>query len=133
MATKKRKPPADVPAILEAVGIDWICDELLNGKTLTKIARGLNIARSALKRWIDSDEARSARAREARIDAASAWDELAEDGLEMAGDPFELQRARELAHHYRWRASKIAPADYGDKKEPEKNESDVNILGGLPD
>jgi hypothetical protein len=133
MATKKRKPPADVPVILESFGIESICDELLNGETFTKIARKLGIARSALKRWIDADEARSARAREARIDAASAWDEKAEDCIELAGDPFELQRARELAHHYRWRASKIAPADYGDKKEPEKNESDVNILGGMPD
>ena len=27
----------------------------------------------------------------------------------------DLAKARELAHHYRWRAAKIAPREYGDR------------------
>ena len=68
-----------------------------------------------LSQWIASDEEHSARAREARIHAARIWDEKALSVIEQALDPFELQRAKELAHHYRWRASKTAPKEYGDK------------------
>ena len=35
--------------------------------------------------------------------------------IAAAKDALALGKARELAHHYRWRASKIAPRDYGDR------------------
>jgi hypothetical protein len=50
---------------------------------------------------------------------AEYWDQVAVDGIAQAGDPFELAKAKELAHHYRWRASKIAPKLYGDKQSVE--------------
>ena len=65
-----------------------------------------------------------ARAREARIHAARIWDEKALSVVEQALDLFELQRAKELAHHYRWRASKTAPKDYGDKVTQEHTGAD---------
>jgi len=65
--------------------------------------------------WINGDSERSARVREVRIATARIWDEKAESGIENAGDPFELAKAKELAHHYRWRAAKIAPRDYGER------------------
>jgi hypothetical protein len=37
----------------------------------------------------------------------------------QASDAFELAKAKELAHHYRWRASKIAPKLYGDRLQVE--------------
>jgi len=48
--------------------------------------------------------------------AAAAWDEKSELLLTNAKDNFELMKAKELAHHYRWRAKAIAPRDYGDKQ-----------------
>jgi hypothetical protein len=69
----------------------------------------------SLLTWIDADPERSARVREARAAMAKVWDEKAEDFILQAGDEFALKRARELAHHYRWRATKIAPREYGDK------------------
>lgn len=48
---------------------------------------------------------------------ASYWEEKAESCIADAADEFELKKARELAHHYRWRAAKIAPREYGDKLE----------------
>jgi hypothetical protein len=53
--------------------------------------------------------------REARAKSAKVWDEKAEQVVRDAPDKFELEKARELAHHYRWRAKAIAPRDYGDK------------------
>ena len=97
--------------------MDDVIAEIQAGHTLTAIARKMGVARSKLLVWIEEDDDRSARVREARRRAAWAWDELAEDVIRNAADPLELSRAKELAHHYRWRASKIAPREYGDKVE----------------
>ena len=40
---------------------------------------------------------------------------MAINGINNAGDPFELAKAKEAAHHYRWQASKANPKGYGDK------------------
>ena len=102
-------------AKLDAIGIDAICDRLSDGETMTRIAEAVGVSIGTLISWVNDDSERSARAREARILSARIWDEKAEHGIELASDAFELSRAKELAHHYRWRAAKIAPKDYGDK------------------
>lgn len=101
---------------LDAFGIEAVCDHILNGVTLLDISKTVGVDLSALIRWLDADLHRSARAREARIKAAFVWDEMAVQELRNAQrDPVEMTRAREIASHYRWRASKIAPKQYGDK------------------
>lgn len=96
------------------------CDDVLarieNGESIAAIAQSAGKTRAMLSRWLRADEDRSVRAREAREAAAAAWDEKAETAIEDAADPFELARAKELAHHYRWKASKIAPREYGDRQ-----------------
>ena len=109
---------------IEAFGIEAVCDRLSNGVTMTAIAEEIGVTVGKLSQWIASDEEHSARAREARIHAARIWDEKALSVIEQALDPFELQRAKELAHHYRWRASKTAPKDYGDKVTQEHTGAD---------
>lgn len=108
-------PEATSQAILESIGIDAICGMIMDGRTLTRIAEESGSSKTVLLRWLRSDPDRSARAREARAATAAVWDEMAEHRIETAGDEFELKKAKELAHHYRWRASKIAPGEYGDK------------------
>jgi hypothetical protein len=85
---------------------------------LAAIAQQMGASQACLSEWLDIGE-RPARAREARAKASSAWDEKAERGIAEASDAFELAKAKELAHHYRWRASKIAPKLYGDKVQTE--------------
>ena len=82
---------------------------------------------STLLDWIEGDSDRLTRTREARRRTALLWEERAEAVLAQAGDQFELQKARELAHHYRWRAKVIAPREYGDKVTQE-----VTGAGGAP-
>lgn len=113
MATKKRTAPAI--AKLDAYGIENVCANLIEGKTLTGIAKLAKVSIGSLLTWLDQQPERSARAREARIQAAKVWDERALEGIEKAKDPFQLAKAKEAAHHLRWRAAKIAPRDYGDK------------------
>jgi len=100
---------------LEALGIDAILQEVIAGNSFTNIAKAQNIGIASLLNWIEADPDRIARAREARAQSAKIWDEKAEYVLQIAGDPFELAKARELASHYRWRAKAVAPRDYGDK------------------
>ena len=111
-AAKKQPTIADR---IEAFGIEAVCERLSNGMTMTALAEEIGVTVGKLSQWIASDEEHSARAREARIHAARIWDEKALSVVEQALDPFELARAKELAHHYRWRASKTAPKEYGDK------------------
>jgi hypothetical protein len=88
------------------------------GEMLTAIAEKMGVSKAFLLKWLDMGD-RPVRVREARAAASSAWDEKAERGIANATDAFELAKAKELAHHYRWRASKIAPKLYGDKVQTE--------------
>lgn len=127
-------PKGAVIAMLDKLGVEFICDEIINGNTLTAISRSLNIARSSLFNWIRSDSARSARVYSTRVAAADVWDDLSEICLREATDVISISRARELASHYRWRAKAIAPRAYGDRKdESTDTEKDITIKGGLPD
>jgi hypothetical protein len=100
---------------LDAYGIDAICADILHPYPMRAIAESIGVSQGSLIAWIGAAPERSARAREARAQTAQMWDAKATEVIEEAGDQFELSRAKELAHHYRWRASKIAPREYGDK------------------
>ena len=102
---------------IDALGVDALCDRLCAGESQTAIAGSLGVGIATLSRWIAADPDRSARVREARIAAARTFDEMAEAELRAAADLFGLAKARELASHYRWKASKSNPREYGDKLE----------------
>jgi hypothetical protein len=104
---------------LDALGIDELCAQILAPKTLTAIAKEAGVSLDRLIHWVEADPERSARVRSARISSAILWEEQAEHRLDDAADQFGLAKAKELAHHYRWRAAKIAPADYGDRTQHE--------------
>lgn len=103
-----------VGSVLDMYGVEWVREQVLELRTLSQIAQEADVALSTLIGWIASDSERSARIRDARRLAAEAWVEKAEQVVADAKTNFELQKARELAHHYRWRASKISP-QYNDK------------------
>ena len=115
IGVKRFGPPAVAQAKLEAVGVVAICEFITAGESLTDIAKKLDVGIATLLDWIERDPERAAYTREARTRSARLWDEKAERVISDAKDPFELTKARELAHHYRWRAKAIAPRDYGDK------------------
>lgn len=101
-------------SVLDYFGVDWVCDRITDGRTLTAIAEEATVNVSVLVRWIAADEQRSARVNTARKQAGATWDAMAEDAISKATTPHQLAVARELAHHWRWRASKIDP-NYKDK------------------
>lgn len=82
-----------------------------------EICDELGVGAASLARWIAADPERPARVREARIAAARFYEERAGQVIEEADDQFSLAKAKELAHHYRWKASKASPKEFGDKVE----------------
>jgi hypothetical protein len=119
---------------LDAIGIDAICERISGGETLTHLSQDIGVGVARLITWLGTPE-RSARANEARRLAAQVWDEMAEGTL-LSASPEDISVARELAHHYRWRASKMAPRTYGDRHEVEhsgKVEMTLeSIVAGVP-
>lgn len=107
--------PPTARAAMDAFGLDALCEAIADEQSLTSIARGLGITPGSMLAWVDADPERSARVREARRQMAAIWDERAERLLSEADDEFGLKKAKELAHHYRWRAKAIAPKEYGDR------------------
>jgi exopolyphosphatase/pppGpp-phosphohydrolase len=127
-----KRPAAKVAKSLTAVekidafGLAAICEAILQPKPQRVIAEDLGVSSGSLVAWIAADPERSARVREARAQTALMWDDKATHVIEEAKDQFELAKAKELAHHYRWRASKIAPREYGDKVDVNHGGQDGN-------
>lgn len=120
--TPWQKLTADPDAALEAIS-----QLIEDGDTITAIAQKFAVDKATVSRWLNDDPQRSAHAREARAKSAQAWDEKALEGIEQAEDAFELAKAKERAHHLRWRASKINPREYGDKIDVKQEVSFHNL------
>ena len=122
---------AEARARLDKVGIDEIVEMIaVEGASLRGIANEVGVSAGSLLTWIEADPERSARVRDARAQLAKLWDEKAEDVLQQADDEFKLKKARELASHYRWRASKTAPREYGDRVEVKATMSLESLVTG---
>lgn len=117
----------EAAAKLDAYGVDQVCEDIANKTHLDTIAKRLGVSLESFLRWIEKDPNRSARVREVRTWMAKVWEEEAERVLQEAGNDihgegtaaiearkFALAKAKELAHHYRWRAKAIAPKEFGD-------------------
>lgn len=113
--------------------IDIIIDRIVEGKTFRKIAQEFEVSLTHLHRLLTSEE-HSARARNALALSASEYAGKAEQVLKDAeADKIEIQRARELAHHYRWMAGKRNPKKYGEAQllklgNPDGEELKVNAI-----
>lgn len=120
--------PAVARQRLDTYGVDALCEDIGAQKSLTLIAAEKKVSIGSLLVWIEADPERSVRVREVRKLMARYWDERAETVIANAEDEFALKKAKELAHHYRWRGSKIAPQEYGDRIQ-----HDHDVVGNLAD
>lgn len=97
--------------------LEMLCDKIIAGDMMREVALEWGVTIYRLRRWIAAEPSRAAAVRAARTLSAATYDEKAEQAIKDAKDDLELKRAKELAHHYRWKASKIDPGQYGDKLE----------------
>ena len=113
------KKPSPRMEQLDAVGIDRICEMIMDDQSYAAICAKLKIPSvGSLCGWLNADIERSARAREARVKSAQQCDNLALVALEAITDDAPngmVVRQREIASHYRWRAKVRNPREYGEK------------------
>jgi hypothetical protein len=118
--------------------IEVILTQIIDGLSYRDIAASFGKSLRELHEYITTDEpvkegqetpqkgGRSARVREALIISAHTFEQMAEDVLIAAEKGkrgwkgfVKLEQAKQLAQHYRWRASKRFPKGYGDKVQQE--------------
>ena len=129
-------PPAVAREAIDAFGLDAVCEAISDRKSLTAIAVEIGVSIGSLLTWVEADAERSARIKDVRAAMARVWDEQAESELRSATDDLGLRKAREIAHHYRWRASKVAPRDYGDRLSHEHagpGGGAIMVITGVPE
>jgi predicted RNA-binding protein with RPS1 domain len=103
--------------------VDDILGMLIEGDTFKTIAERYKVSLSTLHEYMNKPEY-SARTRNALEMSASSYADKAEQVLiDAEKDRIEMQRARELAQHYRWKAGKRNPKKYGDKLETDNKHS----------
>jgi hypothetical protein len=100
---------------MDAAGIDMVERMILQGVSVRTMAQTLDVSMDAIVAWTSAPE-RSARVWEARQKCATMWEERAEEVMQQAcGEhaALAISRAKELAHHYRWRAAALRKDRYG--------------------
>jgi len=108
--TKTKKKDLDIDVILRMI---------IDGLSYRAMAKKLKVDLMVLHNFASSD-IHSARVREAMNTSADTFAEMAEDIMIKARmNQWSLVKARELAQHYRWMASKRRPKSYGDKVQTE--------------
>lgn len=111
--------------------LDEILDLFADGETFRAVAKKVGASTRTLNKFLtrkDNVEQYYAVLQESSDSYAS----MAEEALRNSpADKIEIQRARELAHHYRWMASKRNPKRYGDKLDIESKVSG-NIVIQMP-
>lgn len=111
-------------ALCTEYGIEQMCDDIMDAVPLTHIAMRIGVPVSSFYRWVDLTPGAGERLTDARKRTAQAWEERAEEVIADAKDPFQLMKAKELAHHYRWRAACISPKFNPTKTQDEKTNDD---------
>lgn len=105
---------------LERFGEDSMIESVCAGSTISELASDLGVPVKALSDWIGSKESRRhrflwARAVSAEAKEIEAYRHL--DTLPPTATPAEVARAKELAAHCRWQATKRNPDTYGEKRQ----------------
>lgn len=107
--------PPTAQAALDRLGLEAVCDRIIEGQSVNAICRAIEISASAFWRWVAADAERSARVKSARIASAATFAEQAGEVLEDKSIP--IDRGREIASHKRWEAKMRNPRDFGEKLE----------------
>lgn len=112
-----------------------ILEHIIEGETFENIANMFYVSRQTLFNFLNKQD-HSARVREAIVlSAASFQDKATQAILELKSQSTlaDITKARELAQHYRWCASKRNPVMYGDRPgkdlpPPPNNIEDLKLL-----
>jgi hypothetical protein len=99
-------------AFLNGVGIEAMLDEIRKGHNLVEIAEVLDVSIGVLLRWIDV-EGHTTHIDEAFKFSAEGHLAKAAKAISQAENDFQLKKAKEMANHGRFMASKMDRNKYG--------------------
>ncbi len=127
-AKKPDISPAERNAqLIAAYGEEAMLEAIEGGMSLTKLAAEIGLARHRqLREWIKRDPERQKRFWAACEASAESFADLAQQvlfDLKSGATHAEVQRARDLASHYRWEAKMRNRAKYGDQQVIEVRET----------
>jgi hypothetical protein len=118
-------PPALARQKIDAYGFDWLIEQLEHGRSLRSIATDLGVSHNAVYLYCNADALHSARAEQAMLAGAEAYEQQAvaildaaqqeiRDEPQIASSIVTLARERAQAC---WRAASVRnPARYSDKR-----------------
>ena len=114
--------------------ISNIIDQIEQGNTLTKICKQKNFpSLSYIYKSMRENEELHKKIMKAREVGVWTLLDQTQDILNEPQDPKQFQQIRELAHHNRWKASKLASGVFGDKiKQEVKADNTLTISRGSP-
>jgi len=101
-------------AFLNEVGVEAMLDEIRKGHNLVEIAEALNVSIGVLLRWVDV-EGHVQAMDEAFQFSAEGHLAYASKAIREAENDFQLKKAKELASHGRFMASKMNRGKYGNE------------------
>lgn len=82
---------------IEAAGLDWVCEQLEQGKGQVAIAKEIGVSTMSLNDWLRSDPVKSARARDATIVGAESYESQADQLLSAASGEIREEENRGIA------------------------------------
>jgi hypothetical protein len=107
---------------LDAVGIDFICEAILNGFSPKEIARQLNIPQTIMLKWIQADDEKYSYYRWALEQEADNQMYDARDKIDNAPLISEaISKASKQAEHRRYMAKGLGPSRWGNKVDVNQN------------
>lgn len=123
--------PRDVYERLDRLGLDWVCDQLIDGRSVRSVAKDLNASAVAILKWLDREPGRMRQyqlARQAQADClVDGLIDLADEPIPVGPDgrmdPAAVNDKRLRIDTRKWIACKLRPGMYGDRVEVNANVS----------
>ena len=117
--------PRDLYERLDRLGLDWLCDQLIDGRSVRSVARELDASAVAILKWIDREPGRM---RAYRMACEARADAMVDDMIDLADEPVPVgpdgrmdaaavNDKRLRIDTRKWIASKFRPSMYGDRVE----------------
>lgn len=109
-----------------------IIDDIIDGRTFRELSAMYGVQISTLHKFLNREDNVDQYIAALKTSSDSYAEKAENTLLDAKSKLVEIQRARELAQHYRWMASKRDPRKYGDKlditSEGERIKPDLSML-----
>lgn len=120
-------------AFLNGIGIEAVLEQIYRGNNIVDVARMLDIGIGVLLNWLNN-EGHMQKVEEATVFSAEGHLSDAARLLREASTDFEFKKAKELASHGRFMATKLNRTKYGDTQKalPPSNQLQFVLhMGGM--